>query len=429
MDPQPPRCSGADPNPGWTSAPWANVHHPSLEVRQDVPGNPAATGTMPPPPPRFGDTSNQLHERWAPNASTSDAAIHAALAPVGWRSYFTDAFDLQTQNDDVFRVYTRIGGKGEGTTDGGNTDGETEKKSNASNKTIVLFAHGCGYTGLSWACTIGLLAGKVSGDMLLAAFDARGHGETKTASNGDSTEVDFSADRLARDVLDVSSALVKSITVPRTSNKQSFKPVNVVFVGHSMGGAAVARAANVFGAGVSGTTDDSGRDNPGINDKLFTLSGVVVVDVVEGTAMESLPFMEAGLSRIPTSFDTMQTAIKWTMKSGFTTSLESAKVSTPSRLFFNAENDGGSYEWRTNVAATAKDWRSWFLGLSQIFLTAKCAKLLLLAGTDRLDNPLTIAQMQGKFQLVVLPKAGHAVHEDDPEKVAIAIAGFLKRYV
>jgi protein phosphatase methylesterase 1 len=37
--------------------------------------------------------------------------------------------------------------------------------------------------------------------------------------------------------------------------------------------------------------------------------------------------------------------------------------------------------------------------------------------------------MQGKFQLVVLPKAGHAVHEDDPEKVAIAIAGFLKRYV
>ena len=229
--------------------------------------------------------------------------------------------------------------------------------------------------------------------------------------------------------MDVSSALVKSITVPRTSNKQSFKPVNVVFVGHSMGGAAVARAANVFGAGVSGTTDDSGRDNPGINDKLFTLSGVVVVDVVEGTAMESLPFMEAGLSRIPTSFDTMQTAIKWTMKSGFTTSLESAKVSTPSRLFFNAENDGGSYEWRTNVAATAKDWRSWFLGLSQIFLTAKCAKLLLLAGTDRLDNPLTIAQMQGKFQLVVLPKAGHAVHEDDPEKVAIAIAGFLKRYV
>ena len=32
--------------------------------------------------------------------------------------------------------------------------------------------------------------------------------------------------------------------------------------------------------------------------------------------------------------------------------------------------------------------------------------MLLVAGTDRLDKPLTIAQMQGKFQLVLMPTSG-----------------------
>ena len=38
-------------------------------------------------------------------------------------------------------------------------------------------------------------------------------------------------------------------------------------------------------------------------------------------------------------------------------------------------------------------------------------------GVDRLDRDLTIGQMQGKFQMQVLPQCGHAVHEDQPHKV------------
>ncbi|CAN8032604.1 unnamed protein product [Ixodes persulcatus] len=56
-----------------------------------------------------------------------------------------------------------------------------------------------------------------------------------------------------------------------------------------------------------------------------------------------------------------------------------------------------------------------------------CPKLLLLAGVDRLDKDLTIGQMQGKFQMQVLPQCGHAVHEDVPDKVAEAVATFLVR--
>jgi hypothetical protein len=37
----------------------------------------------------------------------------------------------------------------------------------------------------------------------------------------------------------------------------------------------------------------------------------------------------------------------------------------------------------------------WFKGLSGKFLASRAGKLLLLAGTDRLDKPLMIGQMQG----------------------------------
>lgn len=69
----------------------------------------------------------------------------------------------------------------------------------------------------------------------------------------------------------------------------------------------------------------------------------------------------------------------------------------------------------------------WYQGLSESFLSCGCPKLLLLANTDRLDKPLTIAQMQGKFQLVVLEDVGHTIHEDSPIKTANIIVDFIKR--
>ena len=53
------------------------------------------------------------------------------------------------------------------------------------------------------------------------------------------------------------------------------------------------------------------------------------------------------------------------------------------------------WTWRTDLAATQPYWEGWFVGLSKKFLEAKGGKLLLLAGTDRLDKELMIGQMQG----------------------------------
>nr|KAG5711662.1 hypothetical protein BaRGS_016844 [Batillaria attramentaria] len=83
------------------------------------------------------------------------------------------------------------------------------------------------------------------------------------------------------------------------------------------------------------------------------------------------------------------------------------------------------YTWRINLSKTEQFWPGWFQGLSQKFLSCDVPKMLLLAGVDRLDKDLTIGQMQGKFQMQVLPQCGHAVHEDVPEKVADVLATFM----
>lgn len=56
-------------------------------------------------------------------------------------------------------------------------------------------------------------------------------------------------------------------------------------------------------------------------------------------------------------------------------------------------------------------WTDWFTSLSALFLSCKTARLLVLAGTERLDRELMIGQMQGKFQLEVISGVGHMLHE------------------
>ncbi|BAE55824.1 unnamed protein product [Aspergillus oryzae RIB40] len=107
----------------------------------------------------------------------------------------------------------------------------------------------------------------------------------------------------------------------------------------------------------------------------------------------------------------------------------SARVSVPSLLYEEAAPTDPSkpWVWRTNLAETKPFWENWFIGLSKKFLEARGGKLLLLAGTDRLDKELMIGQMQGKYQLQVFPEAGHFVQEDQPVKTAQVLVDFYKR--
>lgn len=117
------------------------------------------------------------------------------------------------------------------------------------------------------------------------------------------------------------------------------------------------------------------------------------------------------------------------IKSGTVRNTESARVSFPPLVIPSAGSTAQNpeYVWRTDLVASEQYWKEWFTGMTQKFLSSRTAKLLILAGTDRLDKDMTIAQMQGKFQMLVFPNSGHAVQEDDPGRMARELVAFWKR--
>lgn len=222
--------------------------------------------------------------------------------------------------------------------------------------------------------------------------DARGHGETTTDDDSDLSLATLSSD------------LVETIELTAQHCGWGAALPSIVLVGHSLGGAVVVEVAQ------------SGRLRS-------ALLGYCVLDVVEGSAMDALQGMRAHLSTRPAGFGSLSQAIEWHTRSRTLRNPTSARISVPALL---VADDGAAsarpWKWRTDLAATQPFWEGWFAGLSRKFLECKSAgKLLILAGTDRLDKELMIGQMQGKYQLLVLPEIGHFVHEDAPEKTACAV--------
>ncbi|KAL3694273.1 hypothetical protein R1sor_007924 [Riccia sorocarpa] len=250
---------------------------------------------------------------------------------------------------------------------------------------VVFCLHGGGYSGLSFA----LVAGKMKEKVRVVAIDMRGHGQSRT--NDDS---DLSAETLCSDVLNVIHTMYGQ------------NPPAFILIGHSMGGAIAVRVA--------------------AKRVLPTLAGLVVVDVVEGTAMASLIHMQKILSSRQMHFQSPEQAIMWTVKGGGALrNIDSARISVPSTLKFDEQKQ--CYVWRTPLQDSEAYWRGWYEGLSDVFLSCPVAKLLLLAGTDRLDRSLTIGQMQGKFQMIVVRHSGHAIQEDEPEEFANVVLNFIAR--
>ncbi|XP_063241307.1 protein phosphatase methylesterase 1 isoform X2 [Bacillus rossius redtenbacheri] len=307
--------------------------------------------------------------------------------PSSWHRYFEESRDVTVNDTDRFRVYT-VGRDGP----------------------VLLLLHGGGFSALTWALFSASVTSMV--ECRIVAVDLRGHGDTVT-----SDDTDLSAETMA-----------------------------------SMGGAIAVHTAS--------------------RGLVPSLVGLAVIDVVEGTAVDSLASMQSFLRGRPTHFRSLEHAIEWCLKSNQVRNLESAKVSVPGQLK-NVETgkpatgdvDGyepsqdqpcatledaiveedssfkappplsqsdnlvaRKYTWRIDLGRTEPYWPGWFRGLSSRFLGCCVPKMLLLAGVDRLDRDLTVGQMQGKFQMQVLPQCGHAVHEDVPDKVAEVVATFLVRH-
>ena len=355
--------------------------------------------------PQHGPPPRQL---WVPRAASSLGGACAPSAAGGSRyaerTWEEDGgFDgarTVTVGTTRFRVY--------------GTAGPSSAAPRERAAVCLVCIHGAGYTGLSWAAFARELKGDAGFRVL--APDLRGHGATGSGGESYFGQVpDLSASQLVQDVADVVRALAEEDAAGPAHPAVNLKGVReVVLVGHSMGGAVVARLARAWPLG----------------DKI-KLAGCAVVDVVEGSAMAGLPTMKALLSKRPVTFPSASAAVEWAVTSGMSRNTQAARVSIPSQLapVDKSRPEHPARRWRTDLSATEPHWRGWFEGLSETFISCPAAKLLLLAGTDRLDTVLTRAQMMGKFQMVILPEVGHAIQEDDPHGTAMAVKGFVERMV
>ncbi|KAL4251327.1 Protein phosphatase methylesterase 1 [Abortiporus biennis] len=266
--------------------------------------------------------------------------------------------------------------------------------------TVFICHHGAGYSGLSFALFAKEVARLSKGECGVLSLDCRGHGKTVRIKDAVTAEQeDLSIDTLTNDLVNLVSTVF-----PDPS-----KAPSLLLIGHSLGGSVCVRAC------------------PGLQEKKYRITGVAVLDVVEEFTLEALPMMHNLLDARPDGFASPEDAVEWHYITHAIRNVESARISIPSIIKPNPTGQSPAYVWRTPLRATAPYWSSWFTGLSSKFLSARTARLLVLAGTERLDKELMIGQMQGKFQLVVLAGVGHMVHEDDPAKLAEVLVEFWRR--
>ena len=53
--------------------------------------------------------------------------------------------------------------------------------------------------------------------------------------------------------------------------------------------------------------------------------------------------------------------------------------------------------------------------------------MLFLAGAERMDRELTVAHMQGKYEMHVIGDCGHVIQEDQPVVLCTKILEFIER--
>jgi protein phosphatase methylesterase 1 len=310
--------------------------------------------SLPPPeplqeePPDYEDDSSSASSMSSTGTVIPSNTLRQAPA-IHWSDYYAQEFYLEQDRDGSrrakFHVYF--------------TPPATPKAP------LVVLHHGAGSSAMSFALAAKEIR-RAMPEIGILAVEARDHGSVVWNASGE-VDNDLSIDQLSTDMVDMLSL---------TQAKMDWRELpQIILIGHSLGGAVVTDVAN---KGLLGTK----------------LLGFGVLDVVEGSAMETIGHMHTYLASRPKSFPSLPAAIEWHIRSRTLRNPQSARASVPSLLLQTSE---GRWAWRTELASTEPYWENWFTGMSRKFLNGKGAKLLLLAGTDRLDKELMIGQMQGTF--------------------------------
>ncbi|EGV65835.1 alpha/beta-hydrolase [Yamadazyma tenuis ATCC 10573] len=240
------------------------------------------------------------------------------------------------------------------------------KPPSSSKVPIFVGCHGAGSSSMTY-CKLAQSFNKTYEEEScgIFLFDMRGHGGSTSIE-----PLDFSLTTLTEDF---------AFVLEKFYQKHNIESV-LYLMGHSLGGSVLTNYLHHY------------------PDNQFNIKGLIMLDIVEETAVTSLGAMPAFLERIPKRFATYKQAIDWHVKAtNLLKNTESASISVPD-LFVD---DGEVLKWKIDLKITKPFWDSWFKGLSANFVSCgskqHVAKLLILAGHETLDTSLIIGQMQGRY--------------------------------
>lgn len=265
---------------------------------------------------------------------------------------------------------------------------------------VFVFHHGAGSSGLTFANLSKKLQEKTEGKCAVFAFDARGHGQTRPIDP--EGQVSYALDEFVRDFV-----VLLDRFYDRHLSGLAAQKLSIILVGHSLGGSICTFSYS------EQTTEVKKR-----------ILGICMLDIVEEAAIKALEKVHNFLLSTPNVFGNYKEAVDWHVNHGLSRCRESAQVAIPA-LFTTTRSN--KIMRITNLKDFQSDWDTWFKGLSQRFVSAPTAKLLLLAGNENLDKELIIGQMKGMYQLVVSQDSGHFIQEDEPVKTAITLIEFWRR--
>jgi len=186
---------------------------------------------------------------------------------------------------------------------------------------VFFCLHGAGHSAQSFAALAKILKSPHH-NATCVSFDFRGHGDHYCDD-----ETNMSQTNLINETIHVLKHVI---------NK--YPAQSIIMVGHSMGGS------------IATKTVDFILTNHGQEEWASHIKGLFIIDVVEGSALDALPFMEQIVKNRPPQFSNLQSVVKYGVNSGTVRELKSAKVSMPAQVVKKVDAKGQEvYVWRTDL--------------------------------------------------------------------------------
>ncbi|CAD8105953.1 unnamed protein product [Paramecium sonneborni] len=235
---------------------------------------------------------------------------------------------------------------------------------------IILLIHGAGHCAMTFA----LLIQELKTFCSCFSYDIISHGQSER-----------------KETLTMQNLIMECQTVIEYI-RMKFPNTNIILLGHSLGAAIASKLKHQS-----------------------YIRGLIVIDMIENKAFESIQIMDYSLRKRPNIFSSYDSAINYHLQNSIIRNPNSAQITVPNYL-------NEKLEWKVDLIETKIYWDQWFDGIQNGFDTFPFQKMLFIAESDRIP---TEQFLKSRYPIHIFENSGHNIHEDEPIRMAKHISDFL----